>query len=266
MGNNPLVSAILPTYNWQHHWLTESIDSVISQTYSNRELIIINDASTNDIEKTILAYVAKDPRIKYFNNEHNLKLTKTLNKWIEFSQWEYIARIDDDDVWCDKDKLQKQVDYMNNNPSCWVIWTHAYVIDHHGNNIWSIKHSTQSWAIRKYMLFTNQFVHSSVLVRKSALENVWLYDPDRNYIEDYELRLRIWSKYDFANIDTYCVLYRKSEASITSQKNMKQHKMILKLIDIYKNSYPYWVYAKTLRIWIIGIMYLLWLFGKYRLK
>jgi len=77
---NPLISIILPTYNGNKKWISESIQSVLDQTYTNFELIIINDASTNDIETTILAFAKKDERIKYYKNDENLQLTKTLNR------------------------------------------------------------------------------------------------------------------------------------------------------------------------------------------
>jgi glycosyltransferase involved in cell wall biosynthesis len=76
----PFVSIILPTYNGKHERLSQAIDSVIDQTYINRELIIINDASANDVENAILEYVQKDKRIRYYKNEKNLKLPKSLNK------------------------------------------------------------------------------------------------------------------------------------------------------------------------------------------
>jgi len=78
--SQPLVSVILPTYNGNHEWLCEAIDSVIAQTYANRELLIINDASTNDIEKTILVYVAKDKRIQCYTNQQNMERSFTKNK------------------------------------------------------------------------------------------------------------------------------------------------------------------------------------------
>ena len=76
----PLVSIILPTYNGNKSRLSEDINSVLSQTFSDFELIIINDASTNNIETTILRYADQDPRIVYVKNDINLKLTATLNK------------------------------------------------------------------------------------------------------------------------------------------------------------------------------------------
>lgn len=128
-----LVSIILPTYNGNSVWIMQAINSIIAQTYNNRELIIINDASTNDIEKTILQYVNKDNRIQYFKNEENLKLTKTLNKWIALSQGEYIARIDDDDIWCDPEKLAKQIDFMEKNTSYGLCGTCVINIDEEGS-------------------------------------------------------------------------------------------------------------------------------------
>lgn len=78
--HSPLISIILPTYNGKPQWLSQAIESIINQTYQNWELIIINDASTNEIEKTIIEYASKDKRLHYIKNKKNLKLTKTLNK------------------------------------------------------------------------------------------------------------------------------------------------------------------------------------------
>ena len=111
----PFVSIILPTYNGNHIWLSQAIESVLSQIYENRELIIINDASTNNIEYTILEYQEREPRIKYYKNESNIQLTKTLNKGIALSKGMYIARIDDDDIWFDPMKLEKQIKFMEAN-------------------------------------------------------------------------------------------------------------------------------------------------------
>ena len=123
----PLISIILPVYNSKKERLTQSIESVFSQSFKDFELIIINDASTNDIEATILEYITKDKRIVYIKNKENLKLTKTLNKGLEISQGQYIARIDDDDIWMDKEKIQKQIDFMNKNPKYGLCGTNVYL-------------------------------------------------------------------------------------------------------------------------------------------
>ncbi len=107
MANISSISIILSTYNGSRY-IRESIESVLSQSYKNFEFIIINDCSSDRTEEIILQYQKKDKRIIYIKNETNLKLTESLNKWIRASKWEYIARIDDDDIWL-KNKLEKQV-------------------------------------------------------------------------------------------------------------------------------------------------------------
>lgn len=130
----PLVSVILPTYNGKRARLIEAVNSVLSQTFSDFELIIINDASTNDIEHTILELQAKYQRIVYIKNEKNLKLTKSLNKAIGFAQGRYIARIDDDDVRIDREKLQKQVEFLEKNKEYGLCGSQAISINEIGES------------------------------------------------------------------------------------------------------------------------------------
>jgi glycosyltransferase involved in cell wall biosynthesis len=118
----PLVSVILPTYNWKDEWISKSIESVLNQTFKDFELIIINDFSTNDVEKVIKRFQKKDSRIVYLTNEENLKITKTLNRWLGVANWKYIARIDDDDIWNDNTKLEKQVNFMESYKDYWLCW------------------------------------------------------------------------------------------------------------------------------------------------
>lgn len=236
----PLISIILPTYNWNSKWLTQSINSVLNQSYIHFELIIINDASTNDIEKTILEFQKKDDRIVYHKNEKNLQLTQTLNKWIQLSKWEYIARIDDDDIWCDNDKLKKQVEFMEQNPDYGLCGTWAILIDENWKEF--DKFLNRSWddVIRSYISWSNQFAHSSVIIRKSILDKVWLYIDNKitKYTEDYDLWLRIWMVSKLNNLTEYSIKYRVRSWSISWKKRFKQLLNAFKVYLQYKNNYP----------------------------
>lgn len=249
--NNPLVSIILSTYNWNHSWLSQAIDSVLTQSYKNFELIIINDFSTNDIEKTILEYEKEDPRIVYIKNEKNLRLTKSLNKGIELSKWEYIARIDDDDVWCDNEKLQKQVDFMENNPDYWLCGTQVIFIDENWKELERIKNPTENNDIKKSILFGCNFFHSSVIIRKKALDEVWVYSNDRDYSEDHELWLRIWTRYKLHNLDDFALLYRINQNGICFTNSFKQRKSGILLVYKYKKYYPNYFLAQFYSIWLL---------------
>lgn len=234
----PFVSVILATYNWKTEWLSKSIESVLTQSYTNFELIIVNDCSTNDIEETINNYIKKDKRIIYIKNDKNLKLTKSLNIWIDNSKGDYIARIDDDDIWSDKDKLYKQVKFMENNNNSWVCWTQIKVIDSMWNFLYDVNKEQADIDIRNKILFWSPFYHSSVMIRKKAIDEFWKYSEKWNYIEDYELWLRIWKKYKFNNLKDNCIYYRQSNTSISFTNTLKQRILWIKVCLKYKKYYP----------------------------
>ena len=251
--NIPLISIILPTYNWNHTWLSESIDSVINQSYSNFELIIINDASDNDIEKTILEFINKDNRIKYYKNEENIQLTRTLNKGIELSKWKYIARIDDDDIWIDEKKLEKQVIFMEKNTDYWLCWTWIIIIDEFWNEINRVLYRSFDKNIKNNITWLNQFAHSSVIIRKSILEKVWRYTNKKycKYTEDYDLWLKIWIHSKLYNLEEYSIKYRVRKWSITWKKkfNQKINTFLIWLKYIY--FYPSKIKCLSIQILIL---------------
>lgn len=236
--SSPLVSIILPTYNWKKEWFIEAVDSVLNQTFSDFELIIINDASTNDIEATILEYQKKDKRIVYLRNEENLKLTKTLNKWIANSKWLYIARIDDDDIRRSRDKLKKQVNFMEENKEYWLCGTWLITINELGKYIKEVSVRQKDDNIRKHILMDSQFAHASILLRKNILEKTWLYDPDRNFVEDYELWLRVGIFSKLYNINEPLISYRINSTGISQKNRRKQKKMSILLTKKYWKHYP----------------------------
>lgn len=247
----PIVSIILPTYNGEKERIWKSIDSVLNQSFKNFELIIINDASTNDIEKTIKEINKRDDRIVYIKNKKNLKLTKTLNKGISIAKWKYIARIDDDDERIDKNKLEKQVDFLEKNTEYWIVWTNAKII----NNLWEEQHhimrpSTDK-EIRENMLTWCRFIHSSVLIRKTILDRVWWYNSEWNMSEDYELWMRIWLSSKMHIFKEDSVLYTVNTNWITSKNYRKQKLMALKLFFKYYKYYPktHIIKALCFRFW-----------------
>jgi len=246
----PLVSVIVATYNWKHERLSKSIDSVLNQTFKDFELIIINDASTNDIERTILEYVKKDKRVIYLKNDKNLQLTRTLNKWIEYSKWKYITRIDDDDIWINKDKLEKQVKFMEENPDYWLCWAWEIInIDEDWNTINKVKMRLPDAEIRNSILQSNQFAHSSIMMRKSILDEVWIYNPKYNKAEDYELWCRIGIKSKFSNLKDIGLKYRINSNWISTKNYFYQRKLWLKICILYHKYYPNFFKAIILRIW-----------------
>lgn len=242
----PKISIILPVYNSNKERLSQSIESVLLQSFKNFELIIINDASTNDIEKTIIEYQHKDKRILYIKNEHNLKLTKTLNKGLEVAQWEYIARIDDDDIWIDDYKLQKQFNFLHSHPEYGLCGTNIILEE------MITKEQTKNYMqendqqIRNRMLLSTQFSHSSIMIKKEAIDKYWSYNPDYNLMEDHELRLRLGKYYKLHNIQDFTTLYRVNPQWVSLQNRRKQQQLALKLCWKYRKEYPSFIK------WLVG--------------
>ena len=132
---NPIVSIILPTYN-RSRFLDRAIGSVIDQTFKDWELIIIYDASTDDTSEVLKKWQEKDDRIKVLRNEKNnystIGISKNLNDGIRVARGKYIARLDDDDYWCHKDKLKMQVDFLENNSDYVIVGGGMIVVDGFG--------------------------------------------------------------------------------------------------------------------------------------
>ena len=115
----------MPVHNEPENVLRMAINSILNQTFTDFEFIIINDASENNAEDVILSY--KDDRIKYYKNEVNLKVVKTLNKGLELATCEYIARMDADDI-SFKTRLEKQVNILDNNPEIGLVSAYCYIM------------------------------------------------------------------------------------------------------------------------------------------
>jgi glycosyltransferase involved in cell wall biosynthesis len=192
--------------------------------------------------------LSKDDRIIYIKNEKNLKLTASLNKWLNLSRWKYIARIDDDDIWMDG-KLETQIKFMEKNTDYWLLWTGSIIMDDEWKVLGYLSVKEDDKKIRKNILSGNQFVHSSVLFRKAALKEVWwYYDVKYNWAEDYELWLRMWQKSKFANINEPLIKYRWLETSISRKKWLKQWLLSIKISIVNRNHYSCFFKSFLIRI------------------
>lgn len=242
-----IISVILPVYNGEKKWLSEAIDSVLNQSFGDFEFIIINDASTNDIEKTILEYLKKDSRILYIKNPKNLGLTKTLNKGISISKGQYIARIDQDDIWWDMEKLKKQIEFLENNKNYWICWSEIMsIIDENNQILNHIYFKCSDKDIREKLLQYNQFCHSSILIRKESLTE--FYNTNYYPVDDYELWCRIGKTKKIANIKWLSVFYRTSPNQESKKRRRTMAIQSLKVSWKYRKFYDKSIKAIISRI------------------
>ncbi len=234
-----LVSIILPTYNGSKR-IEMAIQSVLDQKYSNWELLVLDDGSQDNTAFIVDTFVKQDTRIKYIKNEVNLGIQKTLNKGLREAKGEYIARIDDDDVWIDQNKLSEQVLFLEKNKEYVLVGTGVIIVDENNNELFRYFLPEKDIQIRKTILGKNCFIHSSVLFRKDVVLKIGGYDESVNtrHVEDYDLWLRLGLCGKFSNLSSYSVRFKLHDASISAQNKIEQYKKIFKVIKHFKGKYP----------------------------
>ena len=161
--------------------IADSISSILLQTYENLELLIMDDASTDKTSEIISKFVAKDNRVKMYQNKINLGLTASLNILIKNSSGLFIARQDSDDISL-PERLEKQMDFMirKNLVGC---TTKAISIQDS-----KILHNKSRFFHKKLLLrFKNPFIHGSLLIRKKVMNEINYYNEDFYYAQDYKL-------------------------------------------------------------------------------
>jgi Glycosyl transferase family 2 len=208
----PIVSVILPVYNCKEY-LSAAIKSVVNQTFADFELIIIDDGSTDD-SPSVLDTIS-DRRIRFYR-QGNQGLASTLNRGISLSRGVYIARQDQDDI-SDPRRLALQVAYMEAHPECVLLgaWAQIMEVDQLARRFH--RHPVEDATLRYQLLFNNPFVHSSVMLRHSALLKVGGYttDPERQPPEDYELWSRLSRIGSIANLGEVLLTYREIPGSMS---------------------------------------------------
>ena len=215
----PRVSVLTPIYNTNPSHLREMIESILNQTFTDFEFLILNDSPENkEIEKIVKSY--KDKRIKYFKNDKNMGITPSRNKLMDMACGEYIAVFDHDDISVPS-RLEQQVNFLDKNPHIGVVsgWLKFF-----GNKTMILKNPEYDNDIKIFMTDDCVIAHTAAMIRKSVLdENNIRYDEYYSPSEDYKLWAQLMPLTHFYNIPNVLVLYRYIDGNTT---NTQQDKMV----------------------------------------
>lgn len=201
------ISVIMAVYN-DSEYLAESINSILEQSYTDFEFIIVDDCSTDGCDEIIKHYSKIDQRIIQFQNEKNTGLPSCLNFAITKSKGRFIARMDGDDI-SHPDRLDKQLAFMNENTGIDICGTGIVYIDSDGVEVGKADMPLTHNEIKKTINRKSPFAHPSVLIRKEFFENYGGYDETLRRKQDYDL----WSRgmingAKYSNLPDHLVQYR----------------------------------------------------------
>lgn len=209
MKNNPKMSVLMPVYNAEK-FLREAIDSILNQTFNDFEFVIINDKSTDKSKEIILSY--KDPRIRYFENDKNLGVAGTLNKGLKIAKAELIARMDADDI-SFSNRFELQYKEMQKDKEIAVLASNFDVINEKGKFLYRHHFATSPEEIYYILQFRDCLGHSTVMFRKYIILDIFNGYNEEHESEDYDLWLRISSKYKISKINICLLKLRVSRNS-----------------------------------------------------
>ena len=185
MASNPRVSVLLPLYAPEPGYLRSTIDSVLCQTLEDFELLIVEDPSSRTAEDVIGQYT--DPRIRYLLNPQRGSLVESLNHGLEMARADLVARLDGDDV-CVPTRLQRQLEYLQQNAEVSVLGSQITIIDQNGRTRGRRQYPLTHEAILHTLPRFNPLAHPSVMYRRAPILDAGGYTYPVN--EDYEL----WSR------------------------------------------------------------------------
>ncbi len=229
----PTISVIIPVYN-SEKTIRETIESVLNQTFTDFELIIINDGS-QDSSLEIISSI-QDTRLKVFSYP-NAGVSASRNRGIAQASGEFIAFLDSDDLWT-ADKLESQLQALQANPHAAVAYSWTDYIDRTGKFVCPGNHVTADGDVYEQLLLQNFLENGSTpLIRKEALIKVGDFDESLFGPEDWDIYLRLAANYQFVAVPKVQVLYRISANSVSSNV-FRQASECLKVIERAFNQAP----------------------------
>ncbi|MBQ4070622.1 MAG: glycosyltransferase [Alphaproteobacteria bacterium] len=231
----PRVSVLTPLYNTNPVHLREMIESILNQTFTDFEFLILNDSPDNtEIEDIVKSY--KDKRIKYSKNERNMGITPSRNKLLKMARGEYIAIFDHDDISVPT-RLAQEVEFLDTHPHIGVVsgWLEYFGLGN--NNI--LRTPEYDSAIRAHLTENCYVAHTAAMIRKSVLTaNNIEYEEFYTPAEDYRLWARLMDVTHFHNLQTVLVRYRWFENNTSKRMNDMREEAAANIRWELSSKYP----------------------------
>lgn len=247
------VSIIMGIYNCEAT-LAEAIDSILNQTFTDWELIMCDDASSDSTMEIAKDYAAKHKNIKIIANSRNRGLNYTLNHCLKYAKGKYIARMDGDDI-SEPTRFEKQVDFLEKHPETAIVSSTMTCFDENG--VWG-QTTAIEWPTREDFAKRTPFAHAPSMVRKEAFDAVKGYTVDKRLlrVEDYDLWIRMYAAgYRGANILE--PLYRvRDDQNAKNRRKFKYriNEMYVRYLGFRRLKQPISKFPYIFRPLLVGLM------------
>ena len=216
------ITVLMPAYNVEKY-IREAIDSVLRQTFTEFELLIVNDGSVDGTERIIRSY--PDPRISLIT-QSNQGVSAALNTGLKQARGKYIARFDADDI-CYPERLREQFDFMEQHPEYVMIGTDADYMDKNGEYLLRYENigHTHEEILSRIRIYC-PFVHSSVFYRKQIVLGLGGYDEKAHTFEDWLLWTKLIEKGKTLNFQTPLICVRLNPESVTVDEKLRGKRFV----------------------------------------
>jgi glycosyltransferase involved in cell wall biosynthesis len=218
MSATPAISVLMPVRNGER-FLAEAVESILSQTFADLELVVVDDGSTDSTPRILERIAAADPRVVVSRREPGRNLSQVLNLAAELARAPLLARLDADDVAL-PDRLRRQTEFLAANPEVALLGGQALLIDEDGREFGKAEYPLHDDELQAALPKGNPFVHSAVAMRREAFEAVGGYRVNFDHAEDFDLWLRIAAGRRIANLPDVLAKYRihGSQQSLRKQE------------------------------------------------
>lgn len=219
-NRKPLVSVIMPVYN-AGDFLRQTIKSILDQSYTNFEILAVDDGSTDDSYEILQGFAKGDKRVRVFSYKYNRGLSFAANLAIKKAKGDFIARFDADDL-MPKDRLGKQVNYLTANKDILAVGGQCLLIDDNDKIIGEKKFPLTDHEIKESGFYLMSLQAGSMMInRKKLPENFTYYNSKYRYAEDHELLFKLFQYGKVANLPDVLLFYRQHESNSIKQVNSK---------------------------------------------
>lgn len=249
--SSPKVSVLVPLYETDHGFLREMIQSVLTQSFKDFELILLNDSPWDRTLGEVVSGI-DDPRIVFAENEKNLGISESRNKLIDLAKGEYLAILDHDDV-CLKDRLEKQVRFLDSRLDIGVV-SGGYISISNGEQYFFPENNIE---IKKTLLTSCCVMHSASMIRKSVLDERHIrYEGVYSPAEDFMLWVRLMGVTMFYSFPEVLIKYRDHENNTSHRQAAKMQDAALRVKSVARSLYPGidHVYKDKIKVCLFGIL------------